>query len=39
MFIRCAKSGEKHSTVMADGEDSTRYIRTTTINDILGHAE
>ena len=39
MLTQCQKSGEKHSSVIASGEDPTRYIKATTINDMLGHAE
>ena len=39
MLTQCQKSGEKHFAVIADGEDPARYIKATTINDMLGHAE
>lgn len=33
------KCGEKHFAAIADGENPARYIRATTVDDMLGHTE
>ena len=39
MLTQCQKSGEKHFAVIPGGEDPARYIKSTTINEMLGHVE
>ena len=39
MLTKCPKSSEQHFIVIPGSEELARYIKATTINDILGHAE
>ena len=39
MLTKCPKNSEQHFIVILSSEQLARYIKMTTINDILGHTE